>query len=184
MSIDLRWIPAFLVNIILIVIVRAVNDAIAGYSIYLYLGGLFVVFAACSLPFFSGMVCMLLTGLTQDALTGAPFGLSLLLYCTFFVVMFMIDRYMKSKRCNYLPIMSYIVNATLIISLSAILGDSRLFRVPTYMVRTIVDLLASQAAITLLHHWFFDLQKCILSLTGFQEENNDKIKSKAPLTEA
>jgi hypothetical protein len=77
---DPRWLIVTLANLLLWWLTGLANHYMAGFAVYLYLGGLLVTYAALRLDAKHGLIATLLTGLMVDALEPVPFGTSLLLF--------------------------------------------------------------------------------------------------------
>src|SRR5262245_22930349 len=84
---DCRWVLVLGCNLLLIWLVALTNHYLSRFSflwidyvtLHLYIGGLFVVFAALRLDVRNGFIATILTGLAIDAQSPAAFGTSVLL---------------------------------------------------------------------------------------------------------
>src|SRR5437667_201306 len=78
----------FLTLLLLWTLVAEVNHALSGLRVYLFVGALFVVYAALMLPWRAGLGSTLLGGLLCDANAPVWFGTHLLLFTATFAVIF------------------------------------------------------------------------------------------------
>ena len=69
-------------------LVAQVNHALAELRVYLFVGSLFVIFAALKLPLRSGLGASLLSGLLCDANSPVDFGTHTLLFAAAHAVVF------------------------------------------------------------------------------------------------
>jgi rod shape-determining protein MreD len=76
----------FLTLVILWALVAEANHALSGLRVYLFVGGLFMTYAALMLPWRAGLASSLLGGLLCDANSPVAFGTHLILYAAAFAI--------------------------------------------------------------------------------------------------
>jgi rod shape-determining protein MreD len=146
-------------------IVAQLNDLLADLHLYLFVGGLYVTYAALALPPRPGLAAVFLAGLLCDANEPVPFGTHALLFGAAQTVLYNLrDRLPHEETAGRVAI-ALLVNFGLLLILS-------LFRIghlpdpAVAWVRIGADLLASQVVLTLAAPWFFALQERSLLLSG------------------
>jgi len=166
---DYRWLLIFLCNLLLLWLGGLANDALAPYHISLYFGGLLMTFAPLRLDQRHGLTVTVLTALAADALSPAPFGLSLL----FFGIVHATLLYGRQRFPREEPVFAIVVallsNLFLFITLSFVLVG-RNPRPGVAWERLFFDLLCSQVALTLVTPWFTALQVRVLELARTHPE--------------
>lgn len=144
-------------------IVGQLNHALSGWQVYLWVGGLFVTFAALSQPLRSGLPASFLGGLLLDAHLPVSFGIHALLFAAAHAFLFHIrDRVPRDETATRL-IIALFANLALFLVFSFF----HIGAVPTpakVWPRIIVDLLSSQVFIALAAPWFFAFQTQLLQL--------------------
>ncbi len=159
---------AFLAMLLLWALVTQLNHYLAGWHVYLFVGGLFGTYAALHLPFRSGFFATAATGLLCDATGAAPMGTHLLLLLGAHSLLFrMRDRLPRDETAGRVVI-ALLVNLALFLALSFLL-IGRNPQPGAAWSRLGVDLVCSQALIILIGPWFFALQERALELAGFTQ---------------
>ncbi len=150
-------------------LVAQVNHALAELRVYLFVGSLFVVFAALKLPLCSGLGASLLSGLLCDANSPVDFGTHTLLFAAAHAVVFHLrDRLPRDDTIARL-IVALLTNLALFLVFSFI----QIARSPAPAAawpRLIADLVCSQVFLALIAPWVFALQHRALVLTGTTRE--------------
>jgi rod shape-determining protein MreD len=165
-----RLLVTFLTLFLLWVIVALANQALAGAHLYLFAGGLFVAYAALSLPLRDGLAAVLLAGLLCDANTPVPFGLHTLLLAAAFTIVFNLRDHVPRDETVARVTIALLVNLGLFLVLSfALVGRGP---VPgAVWPRLIFDLVCSQVFLALIAPWFFAFQARALVLTGVERDS-------------
>ena len=83
-----RALVLFLTLLVLWTLVAELNHTLAGLRVYLFVGALYVTYAALALPLRAGLIASLLGGLLCDANTPVWFGTHLLLFAAVHVALF------------------------------------------------------------------------------------------------
>ncbi len=166
----LRPFVTFLTLLVLWVLVAQVNHLLAETQVYLFIGGLFVAYAALALPLRDGLAAVLLGGLLFDSGAPVPFGTHALLFAAVHAIVFNIRDRLPRDETVARVIVALLANLGLFLALSfALIG-----RGPapgTAWPRLIIDLACSQVFLALLAPWFFALQSRALVLTGAERDN-------------
>ena len=146
-------------------LVSQANHVLTGLRVYLFVGGLFVVYAALSQPLRAGLAATLIGGFICD--TGVPaamFGLHALLFAAAHVGVYHVrDRVPRDDTASRVVI-ALLTNLALFL----VLSFSQIHRSPapaTAWPRLLADLVVSQVFLALIAPWFFALQSRTLLLT-------------------
>src|SRR3954468_7409196 len=83
-----RALVIFVTLLLLWTLVAQLNHALTGLRVYLFVGSLYVVYAALMLPPRTGLIASLLGGLLCDATTPVWFGTHLLLFAAAHAIIF------------------------------------------------------------------------------------------------
>jgi len=164
-----RTLVTFLTLLLLWAVVAQVNHILDGHA-YLFLGGLFVAYAALQLPLRDGLAAVLLAGLLCDAGAPVPFGLHALLFAAAHAVVFNIRDHVPREETIARVFIALIVNLALFLVLSfTLVGRGP---VPAAVwPRLIFDLVCSQVFLALIAPWFFALQSRSLVLAGVERDS-------------
>jgi len=164
-----RTLVTFLTLLLLWAVVAQVNHVLDGH-VYLFLGGLFVAYAALQLPLRDGLTAVLLAGFVCDAGAPVPFGLHALLFAAAHAVVFNIRDHVPREETVARVFIALIVNLALFLVLSFVLVGRG--PVPAAVwPRLIFDLVCSQVFLALIAPWFFALQSRSLVLTGVERDS-------------
>jgi len=153
-----RLLAIFLPLLVLWAIVALLDHYLAVWTIYLWLGGMFVTVGALQFPRRLGLTAALFAGLLCDANAPVTFGCHALLFGLATVIL----QHLRPRLDRHDPIIQWLValatNASLFLVFTAILlhhlpGAGRLFS------RFAWDLLFSELAVLALAPWFFALQR-------------------------
>ena len=164
-----RTLVTFLTLFVLWVVVAQMNHALSGFHVYLFVGGLFVTYAALQLPLRDGLAAVLLAGMLNDATAPIPFGLHTLLFAAAYVVIFNIRDHVPRDETVARVIVALLANLGLFLVFSfALIGRGP---APGAMwPRLIFDLICSQVALALVAPWFFALQARALVLAQVERD--------------
>jgi rod shape-determining protein MreD len=153
----------FVTSLLLWAVVSEANHALAGWHIYLWIAGLFVTYAALSLPLRDGLLATLGGGLLCDATTPVTFGTHMLLFAAAHVIIFNIrDRVPRDETAGRVVI-ALLANLTLFLVFS-FLQISKSPSPAAAWPRIVCDLICSQIFLALIAPWFFALQARSLDL--------------------
>ena len=153
----MRALITFFCNLLLYILVQSVNDALSPTLLYIYVGGLYVVFAALYLNAFAGLFAVALTGLIIDAPLNCPFGTSMLLFLIAFVIIRWFRQRLGSHISSILFLLIQATNCLLFLALSLVQAWVQ----PTnfdYWHGVLINLALSQVILAIIQKWFFDLQ--------------------------
>jgi cell shape-determining protein MreD len=158
-----RTLVVFCWGLILFVLARQANHALAGYGLSMWLGGLLVAFPALRLSPQQGFNACFALGLLVDAFSPFPFGLNAFLFGVTHLVIVRIRNRLASEETVIATVVALISNLALFLVLSFfILGRAQSHSVSG--LRLLSDLLLSQLVIGLTAGWFFALQERALGL--------------------
>ena len=152
-----RALVIFLTSFLLWALVAQVNDALAGWRVYLSVGGLFVVYAALTLPLRDGLVATFLAVLLCDAAAPVAFGTQAILFVTAHTVLFHLrDRLPRDETVSRV-LLALLANLAFFLAISFV----EVTRSPSpaaAWTRLLADLVCSQLFLALVAPWFFALQ--------------------------
>jgi rod shape-determining protein MreD len=157
---------------VLWVVVSQLNHVLAEFRIYIFAGGLFVVYAALALPLRAGFGAVILGGLLCDSGAPVPFGTHMFLFSVAFAILFNLRDRVPRDETVARVIIALLVNLGLFLALSfALIG-----RIPSpglVWPRLIMDLICSQILIAIIAPWFFALQARSLILAKIERDPLD-----------
>lgn len=164
-----RTLTLFACLLVLWMVVTQLNHALSEIHLYLFVGALFVSFAALTQPFTSGLWATALAGLVFDANTPVAFGTHLILFATTHVVLFRLrDRVPRDDTISRV-IVAILANLALFIVFTVF----EFIRAPmaaSNWPRLAMDLVCSQVFLALIAPWFFALQEQALALAQVRTE--------------
>lgn len=164
-----RTLTLFVCHLILWTLVTQLNHELTSVHIYLFVGSLFVTFAALTQPFAAGLWATILIGLVFDANTPVAFGTHMILFATTHV--FLCRLRDRIAREDIIGRMIAVILANL--GLFLVFALFQFIRLPSAAAlwpRVLVDLLCSQVFLTLIAPWYFALQARALSVARVEPE--------------
>ncbi|HKB57920.1 MAG TPA: hypothetical protein VKC51_10040 [Lacunisphaera sp.] len=171
---DPRWLIVFLANLVLWWLAGLANHYLANAAVHLYVGGLFVVYAALRLDRRHGLIAIVLTGLLMDAGEPVPFGTSLVLLGLVHATLLYGRQRFPREGSVFGLVVALLTNLFLFIVLSFLLvGDNP--RPGGAWLRIMVDLLASQLVLALITPWFLALQDSAMELVHIHPETGRRV---------
>jgi rod shape-determining protein MreD len=159
--------------LVLWTVISQANHVLAGFHVYLFLGGLYVAYAALTQPLRPGLAASILGGLLCDAAApGALFGLHALLFAAAHLGVYQVrDRVPRDETVSRV-VVALLANLALLL----VFSFSQIHRSPApaaLWIRLLADLVASQVLLALVAPWFFALQARALVLTRVDRESLD-----------
>jgi hypothetical protein len=168
-----RWIIVLAANLLMMVMVAQINHYLAAWSLYLYAGGLLVLFPAFHLTLRHGMKATVLTALFVDAAMPVPYGTSLFLFCAAHLALNRLRSRFPRQEDAVGLMAALAANLIIFLALSAFLASGH----PppaAYWHRLIADLAVSQGFVLLAGGWFLALQRKALLLYGINLEEEQR----------
>jgi len=162
----------FLTLLLLLALVAEINHVLSGLRVYVFVGALYVVYAALMLPWRAGLATTLLGGLLCDANAPVWFGTHVLLFAATFAVISHLGNRLPRDDTVARVIVALLANLALFLlfSFTQIAGSP----VPGgAWLRLIADLVCSQILLALIAPWFFALQHRALLLARVEREAID-----------
>jgi len=159
----------FLTLLLLWELIALANDGLSGLHVYVFVGSLYVVYAALMLPLRAGLVATLLGGLLCDANAPVAFGAHALLFATAHTVIFHLRDRLPREDTVGRVIIALLANLAvfLVFSFIQITGSPA---PAAAWPRLIADLACSQVLLAVIAPWFFALQHRALVLAGAERE--------------
>ena len=156
--------------VVLWAVVTELNHVLTGWRVYLFVGGLYVVFAALAQPFRSGFATAIIGGLICDAhAPAALLGTHTLLFALAHVSVFHLrDRIPRDDAVARI-VVSLLTNLVLFLLFSF----TQIHHSPApgaAWPRLFADLVGSQVFVALITPWLFALQSRALVLAGVERE--------------
>ena len=171
---DPRWFIVFLANLLLWWLAGLANHYLATFSVHLYFGGLFVVYAALRLDRKHGFICTVLTGLMVDAVEPVPFGTSVLLFGLIHATLLYGRQRFPRESSIFGIVVALFSNLFLFIALSFLLVGANP-RPGEAWLHIFNDLLASQLVLVLITPWFLALQARAMELVQIHPETGRRV---------
>ena len=166
---DPRWLIVTAANLLLWWLTGLINDRLATSAVHLYLGGLFIAYAAVRLDGKHGLIATVLTGLMLDAAEPVPFGASVLLFGLVHATLLYGRQRFPREGAIFGIVVALLANLFLFIALSFLLIGANP-RPAEAWLRIFVDLLLSQLFILLIAPWFLALQDRAMELVQIHPE--------------
>ena len=150
-------------------LVAQVNHVLTGVRVYIFVGSLFLTYAALKLPLQAGIGATLLGGLICDANAPVEFGTHTLLFVAAHAIIFNLRDGLPRDDTIARIIVALLTNLALflVFSFVQIAGSPA---PAAAWPRLIFDLLCSQLFLALIAPWFFALQHRSLVLVGAERE--------------
>ena len=171
---DPRWFIVFLANLVLWWLAGLANHYLAGVAVHLYVGGLFVVYAALRLDRKHGLIAIVLTGLLVDAGEPVPFGTSLVLLGLVHATLLHGRQRFPREGAVFGLVVALLANLFLVLALSFLLVGANP-RPGEAWLRIMVDLLVSQLVLGLITPWFLALQDSAMELVQIHPETGRRV---------
>jgi cell shape-determining protein MreD len=153
----------FLTLYLLRALVAEANNALSGLHIWIFAGGLFVVYSALMVPFRQGFASSILAGLLCDSVSPVAFGTHAALFGMAHAFVYNARERLQRDETAVRVTVALIVNLALFAALTLV----RFRHVPsgaTVWPRLFSDLAWSEIAVVLAAPWFFALQVRTLEL--------------------
>jgi rod shape-determining protein MreD len=153
----------FLTLYLLRAMVAEVNSALSGAHIWLFAGGLFVVYAALMAPYRVGFVVSALGGLLCDAVSPVPFGTHAALFAVAHAIVYNARERLQRDETSVRIAVALLVNLGLFLALT--FARLRIAHgIAAAWPRLLSDLAWSELAVLVIAPWFFALQLRTLEL--------------------
>jgi rod shape-determining protein MreD len=162
----------FLTLLLLWALVAQANHALSSLRVYIFVGGLFVTYAALMLPLSAGLATILMGGLLCDATSPVAFGTHLVLFAAAFAVL----THLRDRLPREDTVARVLVALLANLGLFLIFSFTQIGGSPSPAAawsRLIADLVCSQICLALIAPWFFALQFHALLLVGAERESLD-----------
>jgi rod shape-determining protein MreD len=153
-----RTLAIFLTSLILWAVLGRLNDALSPARVTIFAGGLFVAYAAFTLPFAESLAASLLAGAVLDACAPVWFGTHALLLAGATALIFALRERLPHDQAAGRVGIALAANAAIFLALSAAHLGSRAAAAGIWP-RLASDLLLSELFIALAAPWFFALQE-------------------------
>lgn len=153
--------------LVLWAIVSQLNHALTGVRVYLFVGALFVTFAAITQRLGTGLIVTVFAGLVYDANTPVAFGTHAVLFAATHLAVYRLrDRIPRNDTASRVAL-AVVANLALFLVFSFV----QIVREPALAAmwpRLFIDLLCSQIFLALIAPWYFALQARGLVLMGVE----------------
>jgi rod shape-determining protein MreD len=157
-----RAAAVFLTLVLLRFLVSQVNHELSPLRVSLFLGGLFVVFAALRLERREGIAAVIGAGLLHDASSPVWFGLHTLLFTAAHAFVFHVRHRVHREETAVGVVAALLANLGILLVLALILGRSGPPHADLWP-RVLGDLLLSQVVLAVVAPWFLALQSRVLA---------------------
>jgi rod shape-determining protein MreD len=147
----------FLTLYLLRALVAEANNALSGLHVWLFAGGLFVVYSALAVPFREGFAASVLGGLLCDCVSPVAFGTHAVLFAAAHAVVFNLRERLQRDETAIRVVVALLVNLALFIALSVLRMRTSHLGAGAWP-RLLSDLFWSEAALLVAAPWFFALQ--------------------------
>ena len=165
-----RTLVLFASLLLLWAMVAVLNDALSEHRMYVFAGGLFVVYAALYQPRRAGLTAVMLAGLVCDAHAPIIFGTHLLLFAAGHLTLFHLrERIPRGDNVAAIVVVLF-TNLTLFL----VFSFTQIHASPAPAAiwpRLLADLVWSQVFLTLVTPWFIALQAAGMALARVPRED-------------
>ena len=165
-----RALVLFATSLLLWALIAQVNHALTDLRVYLFVGALFITYAALMLPLGAGLAATLLAGLMCDANSPVAFGTHTLLFAAAHALVFHLRDQLPREDTVGRTVIALLANLALFLVFSFI----QIARSPAPAAvwpRLIADLVCSQVFLAVIAPWFFALQHRALVLARAERES-------------
>lgn len=157
MDFDFRWPLLLLANLLLLCLLRLVNEALGPWGLTLFMPALFLLEPALGLRMRWALLLVGITGLAYDAYEPLPFGFSLVLFASMTALLYT-NRQGLRRASTWQHIWVLIcLNAAIWLLQTLILGRAWLSS-GAYWQSSLADLALSSVIIVPVGFWFLSLQ--------------------------
>lgn len=160
-----RPLTVFATLFLLWILIGQVNHLLSAWRVSLFLGGLYIVFAALKLRRSEGLGTVFAAGLLVDAQAPVPFGLHALLFATAYTVVFRFRTRIPRDDSLLSIVVALLANLGIFLGLSFF----ALRNLPTgtnAWPRLLTDLALSQVVLAFVAPWYLALQTRALEIVG------------------
>ncbi|MBI4624709.1 MAG: rod shape-determining protein MreD [Verrucomicrobia bacterium] len=165
-----RTLVLSLTLLLLWTLVAEANHLLTGLRVYLFVGALYIAYAALAQPFRSGLAASLVGGLICDAnAPGSSFGTHTLLFAAAHAGVF----HLRDRLPRDDPTSRVIIALLANLALFLVFSFSQMHRLPAPAAawpRLFADLVCSQILLALIAPWFFAVQSRALLLARVERE--------------
>lgn len=165
-----RFLTLFVCNAVLWAIVTQFNHMLTGVRIHLFVGALFVTYAALTQPLGVGLWVSLLSGLVFDANTPVGFGTHMVLFGATHVVVFRVRERVARNETISRIVVAVLANLGLFLAF----GLTRIGDLPVPSIlwpRFFIELACSQVFLAFVAIWFFAFQTHALAWVGIERDS-------------
>ena len=165
MEIDLRWPVLLLTSILLLVVIRALNDFFTLYHLKLSLDALYLLLPGLLLRPKGAILIAAIIGLLIDAFSPYLFGFHLIIFSIIVILLYLNRQAIfRANRRQTLSIL-------LLLNLGILLLKALIFGYPwltygAYWQRTLSDMLLSEICLLPVGYWFLNFQNWALRSIG------------------
>ncbi len=160
-----RILVLFGCGLVLWFLISQVNHYLAPARLYVWVGGLYVTFAATRLASQEGLYASFLTGLLLDAVAPVAFGLHAFLFGIAHIVLVRLRHRFAGDVTIVAATVALLTNLALFVVFTVTqlgaMGESA-----AVGLRLLMDLVVSQCVLVLLAPWYFAFQSRALEIVG------------------
>ncbi len=165
MDFDFRGPLLLLANLLLLSLLRLLNDALGPMGLTLFLPALFLLEPALVLRLRWALLVAGLTGLAFDAYSPLPFGFSLVLFAAMTTLLFANRQGLRRASAWQHLWVLLAINALLWLVMTISMGRPWLGE-SLYWERSLADLVVSSVLLFPIGAWFLSVQRMLVELTG------------------
>lgn len=160
---DIKWPILLIGNCILIFLTQLINHTLGLYTLHFCPFALFIFAPLILLPFTSGLISLVITGLILDASTNLLPGTTTIILLVVYTASFCFRRQFKTFSGWHNILILQSANAVIIAFLSVFTNPSN-YGSPHYWASVFLNLIFSQILLILIASWFLNLQNSLLNL--------------------
>lgn len=164
---ETKWPILVIGNFLLIFLIQMINDALAPYSVHLYPFALFIFTPLLLLPFTTGLISVVVTGLILDASATLSPGTITIILAVVYTACTWFRRQFKTYSGWHNMLILQSANAVVIAFLTVFI-NSNIHTSLYFWISVLSNLILSQILLLFIASWFLNLQNSLLNLFGAQ----------------
>lgn len=170
-----KWLSILLGNCILIFLMQLVNNALGEFTVHLSLYGLFLYVPLLLVPFMTGLISVIVTGLILDASAMVPFGMITGIFTIVYTGCFWIYQCLKAYS-NWNNMLLIQLSNAIVIGLLSVFINSSNYTSLYFWVSILMNLIFSQITLLFITSWFLTLHYSIFNFLIHKKEYSSKRK--------
>lgn len=154
-----------LLSLLLYMVIVSLNNTLARFSISLTLVSLYLLFPTLYMAFWPGLLLVAFIALLLDALLPLPYGTSLLLFITGYILIRKFESRLRTTNRNHIVLIALYFNCAYMLVVTLLMGRGVFFEGP-YWTRCLTDLVLSGLVLFIIAPATLEMQKLFALKSG------------------